>query len=240
MKVRVRYYALFRELARRSEEVILTNVGASLKDVLSEISMKYPKLGNFISSGAYIILWNSRPVSDKELNLVLDEDDVIDIMPPPSGGSIEVRLLRKEDSVSIDELIKEIKELNGVESCGALAIYIGFVKGVVDGVKVNELTYEVNEEYTLKSLNNILDEVLAKHRGVIAVKVFHRVGSYRQGDEVLYVVVVGRGRRDVMPALTEIVERIKHETAIWKLERRDDGNYWVLGDGLRVKSEVNP
>ncbi|MEM2158436.1 MAG: molybdenum cofactor biosynthesis protein MoaE, partial [Sulfolobales archaeon] len=158
-------------------------------------------------------------------------------MPPPSGGTIGVRLLRKGDEVSLDNLVKEIKELNGIEECGALAIYVGFVKGVVDGVKVHELIYEVNEEYTLRSLNNILHEVVSKNEGVMAANVFHRIGSYKQGDDVLYVVVVGKGRRDVIPALAEIIERVKHETGIWKLEKRDDGSYWVLGDGVRVKSE---
>ncbi|MEM0453667.1 MAG: MoaD family protein [Sulfolobales archaeon] len=237
MDIKVRYYALFRELARRSEEVLPIQEGASLKVLLNEISKKYPRLGSFIGSGAYIILLNSQPISDNDLERVLSNNDVVDIMPPPSGGTIGVRLLRKGDEVSLDNLVKEIKELNGIEECGALAIYVGFVKGVVDGVKVHELIYEVNEEYTLRSLNNILHEVVSKNEGVMAANVFHRIGSYKQGDDVLYVVVVGKGRRDVIPALAEIIERVKHETGIWKLEKRDDGSYWVLGDGVRVKSE---
>ncbi len=237
MNVKVRYYALFRELAKRSDEIISLNVNGSLNDVLTEISRKYPKLGSYIDSGAYIVLRNSQPVSDSDLKVILNDGDIIDIMPPPSGGSIEVRLLHENDRVSLDDIVKDVKKLSGSEECGAIAIYVGFVKGVVEGVKVHELTYEVNEEFTLRTLNKILQEVIARNNRIIAAKIFHKVGSYKQGDDVLYVVVTGIGRRDVIPALSEIIERVKHETGIWKLEKRYDGYYWVLGDGIRVRSE---
>lgn len=237
MNIKVRYYALFRELARRPEEVLSLRDEALLKELLTELARKYPRLGSFIDSGAYIILRNSHPVSDADLKTVLKDGDIIDLMPPPSGGSIEVRLLRKDDSISLDELMREVKTVSGIEASGAIAIYIGFVKGVVNGVKVRELVYESNEEFTLRALSRILQEVVAKNGRIKAVKVFHRVGSYKQGDDVFYVIVAGVSRRDVIPALTEIVERVKHETGIWKLERRDDGSYWVLGDGVRVRSE---
>ncbi|MEM2206275.1 MAG: MoaD family protein [Sulfolobales archaeon] len=237
MNIKVRYYALFRELVRRSEEILSLRDDTSLKELLNELARKYPKLGSFIDSGAYIVLRNSHPISDADLKTALKEGDVVDLMPPSSGGSIEVRLLRKDDNVSLDELIREVKTVNGIETSGAIAIYVGFVKGVVNGVKVRELVYESNEEFTLRALNRILQEVVAKNDRIKAVKVLHRVGSYRQGDEVFYVIVAGVSRRDVIPALTEIVERVKHETGIWKLEIRDDGSYWVLGDGVRVRSE---
>ncbi len=237
MNVRVRYYALFRELTKCSQEVLFLQEGCTLKDLLTNLSEKYPRLRSFIESGASIILRNHQPVSDSELKTTLNDNDIIDIMPPPSGGSVEVRLLGKDDRVSLDDVVKGIKDVEGIESCGAIAIYIGFVKGIVDGVKVHELTYEVNEEFTLRALNKILNDVIEKNNRILAAKVFHRVGSFKQGDEVLWVAVAGVSRRDVIPALTEIIERVKHETGIWKLEKRDDGSYWVLGDGVRFKSE---
>jgi molybdopterin synthase catalytic subunit len=35
----------------------------------------------------------------------------------------------------------------------------------------------------------------------------------------------------------EALERVKHEVPIFKLERRDDGDYWVVGDGRRIPKE---
>jgi molybdopterin synthase catalytic subunit len=238
MYVKVRYYALFREITKCFEEDLLLDNSSSLNDLLNKISLKYPKLGKYLESGMFIVLHNQQAVSDKDLKTILRDGDVVDLMPPPSGGSIEVRLLKDEDKVVLDDVMNELKGVDGIEEAGAVVIYVGFVKGVVSGVKVYELKYEVNEDYTLKAMNKILSDVVAKNKNIKAVKVFHRVGTYRPGDDVLYVFVVGVSRHDVIPALTEIIERIKHETGIWKLERRGDGYFWVLGDGVRIKSEV--
>jgi len=237
MYVKIRYYALFREITRCFEEDLLLNDNSSLNDLLSKISVKYPKLSKYLESGMFIVLRNQQAVPDKDLKTTLRDGDVIDLMPPPSGGSIEVKLLKDEDKVVLDDVVGELKSVKGVEEAGAVAIYVGFVKGFVNGVRVYELKYEVNEDYTLKVMNKILSEVVARNKNIKAIKVFHRVGTYRPGDDVLYIFVVGVSRHDVIPTLTEIVERVKHETGIWKLEKRDDGCFWVLGDGVRVKSE---
>lgn len=37
--------------------------------------------------------------------------------------------------------------------------------------------------------------------------------------------------------LSRILERVKAEPPIFKLEKRDDGEYYVIGEGRRVKRE---
>lgn len=235
MRVRVRYYALFRDVVGRSEELLeIDEEEASLATLLNELVKKYPKLSDFLGSGRFIVLRNSQPVSDRDLNTSLTSNDVIDLMPPPSGGSFEVKLLRGDEPLVITDVIRELKGVEGIERAGALAIYVGFVKGLVNNTKVRELTYEVHEEYTINSIKRMVNDILMRNPNIVAIKVYHRVGSYRPGDDVFYVFVAGVSRHDVIPALMEVVERVKHETGIWKLERREDGTFWVLGDGERV------
>jgi len=234
LRVRVRYYALFRDVVGRSEELLEIDEEASLATLLNELVKKYPKLSDFLGSGRFIVLRNSQPVSDRDLNTSLTSNDVIDLMPPPSGGSFEVKLLRGDEPLVITDVIRELKGVEGIERAGALAIYVGFVKGLVNNTKVRELTYEVHEEYTINSIKRMVNDILMRNPNIVAIKVYHRVGSYRPGDDVFYVFVAGVSRHDVIPALMEVVERVKHETGIWKLERREDGTFWVLGDGERV------
>lgn len=238
MVVRVRYYALFRELAGVYEDRYVVDPDTTLAKLLNLVSERHPRLREYFDSSMYVVLHNLRPVADNELSMaILRDGDLVDIMPPPSGGSYEVRLLRDDERVVLDDVVRELKGIKGSVKAGAIAVFIGFVKGEVGSTKVYELRYEVNEEYTLKSIERILKDVLSKYTGVLAIRLFHRVGTYRPGDDVFYVFVLGVSRRDVVPALTEVIERVKHEVGIWKLERRDDGLFWVLGDGMRVKSE---
>lgn len=239
MIVRVRYYALFRELTGVYEDTYEVSVGTTLADLVRVMLERHPGLRKYFSANIFIILHNLRSVADSELNTItLSNGDVVDVMPPPSGGGFyEVRLLKNEEKVVLDDVIRDLKGVEGSVKAGAIAIYVGFVKGEVDSVRVYELTYEVNEEYTIKSIEKILTDVLSKNKNILSVKVLHRMGTYKPGDDVFYVFVLGVSRRDVIPALTEIVERVKHEVGIWKLEKRDDGFFWVIGDGMRVKSQ---
>ncbi|MEM0121978.1 MAG: MoaD family protein, partial [Saccharolobus sp.] len=41
--------------------------------------------------------------------------------------------------------------------------------------------------------------------------------------------------KDVIDAIKEALELVKHTTGIWKLEVRDDGEYWVVAGNTRVK-----
>ncbi|MCQ4344527.1 MAG: MoaD family protein, partial [Sulfolobales archaeon] len=48
---------------------------------------------------------------------------------------------------------------------------------------------------------------------------------------------LSKGRKDGIEAVKEAVELVKHTSGIWKLEVRDDGEYWVVAGDTRVKRE---
>ena len=144
----------------------------------------------------------------------------------------EGRIVR--DPVDIASLARRLEELSSSRGGGALAIFVGFVKGVVDGVEVRELRYEAYEPYASKKLSDIARSY-ASREGVHAVLILHRVGNLRPGDETIYVFVAANNRVRAFEVLREVVERVKHEVPIFKLEIRSDGEFWVLGDGKRVK-----
>jgi molybdopterin synthase catalytic subunit len=236
--VKIRYYAAFREFAgKQNEDLDINNI--PLIELLNFLSKKYPTIGKFIEEGRYIILRNGYPISDDSLSKIkIGQNDVIDLMPPPSGGSsVVVKILRKEEPVDIVKELKRLKMMDPSQESGAIAVYIGFVKGLVENNRVKELRYEVHEELTLRTMKTIAFDAMNKYGGLKGVVIYHRVGNYKPGDDVLYVLLLGISRKDVLPALNEIVERIKHEVGIWKLELREDGSYWVLGDGERLPSK---
>jgi Molybdopterin converting factor, large subunit len=45
----------------------------------------------------------------------------------------------------------------------------------------------------------------------------------------MLIMAMGKGRGDTLKAVQETVELVKHTTGIWKLESRDDGEFWVIG-----------
>ncbi|MCD6444869.1 molybdenum cofactor biosynthesis protein MoaE, partial [Candidatus Bathyarchaeota archaeon] len=118
---------------------------------------------------------------------------------------------------------KRLDELSSLVDClkessdeiGAIAIFIGVVRGVSDGERVLRLEFEAHEALAPKVLSRLIEEVKKKY-GLIDVIAEHRVGDVPVGGDVMYVLVASKHRKEAFEALAELVDRIKHETPIWK------------------------
>jgi len=194
------------------------------------ISVTAPRVLEAIQHGMpYIVLVNGEA---KSLNDVLDRDCEIAILPPPSGGSSDISAEFFDGDLDLS-LLRELALRYGPLGAGALAVFIGFVKGVVENRNVMELVYEVYEPYASQKLRQLAYEA-SKKPGVLAVHIKHRKGAAKPGDITLLVAVVGESRNIAIDTLAQLLERIKHEVPVFKLERREDGEFWVVGDGKRI------
>jgi molybdopterin synthase catalytic subunit len=111
---------------------------------------------------------------------------------------------------------------------GAVASFIGLVKGVSDlGKDVSEIEVESYVEHATPTIKRICEEVRAKY-GVSRVLIYHLMGRFEVGEPLVLVLVSGRSRSGVFPALQEAVERYKREPALFKKEVFVDGeSRWV-------------
>ncbi len=139
-----------------------------------------------------------------------------------------------EDDIVIEKVINELKKTPEFERAGALVIFIGFVKGNLgNNVRVHELIYEAYKPYAETKLSQLAKEY-SKKPNVIDVKIYHKISSLKPKETTVYIFVAAVDRNTAFNVAKEVLEKVKHETPIWKLERRNDGEYWVLGDGKRV------
>lgn len=137
------------------------------------------------------------------------------------------------DKIDVNNVIEEIMQNTFMKGSGALAVFIGYVKGVVDNNRVQELIYHVYEPYASRKLKQIIEE--EKDDDVQSIVVYHRVGRLKPGEPTIYIFVSATSRKKAFDKAEKILERIKHEVPIFKLEKRSDGEYWVLGNGKRIK-----
>ncbi len=110
----------------------------------------------------------------------------------------------------IDSWIKEIKENPESRKAGMILIHNGIVRATSkDGkpVKGMRLSYDQNK------LKEIIRSIKAKE-GILEIKVWINEGELKIGDDIMKVLVAGRLRTDVFPALQELVSRIKKEVVI--------------------------
>ncbi|MET1127843.1 MAG: molybdenum cofactor biosynthesis protein MoaE [Thermoproteota archaeon] len=141
------------------------------------------------------------------------------------------------ERLSIDRIVEEIVSSTAPQGAGAIVMFLGYVKGQVDGANVEELDYEAYEPLAEEKMKQIIRE--EKRPGVLEIRVYHRIGNLKPGDHTIYVFASALRREEAFEVARRVLERVKHEVPIYKLERREDGEYWVLGDRRRLpRSEI--
>ncbi len=143
------------------------------------------------------------------------------------------RIVREEIDLS-----KESAEMLTPGAGGALVVFVGFVKGVVDGKEVKELEYSSYDPYASEKLKEIAQEE-SRGEKVLDVRIYHRVGRLKPGDPTVYILVSAVNRGIAFSTAQRVLERIKREVPIFKLEKREDGEYWVMGQTRIRRTEVS-
>jgi len=140
--------------------------------------------------------------------------------------------IHEKGQLSLFDLLKSVKDRVDFHKVGALAVFIGVVRGETSsGETVKKLELEAYKE----KANEVLDQICKKLRnrtGVIDVQIHHFIGDFSVGEDLVYVLVAGSHRKDVFHVLEEAVERYKKEVPIFKKEYVVDEegklkSYWV-------------
>jgi molybdopterin synthase catalytic subunit len=138
----------------------------------------------------------------------------------------------KKGKFSLLDMIKNVKRKTDFQKTGAIALFIGLVRGeTLKGDKVQKLELEAYEEKANEILASICND-LKKKQGIVDVQIHHLLGEFSVGEDLVYVLVAGDHRKNVFPVLEEAVERYKKEAPIFKKEYIIDEEsktrtYWV-------------
>ncbi|MCH1771643.1 MULTISPECIES: MoaD family protein [Metallosphaera] len=229
MRVKVRYFALVKDITGKDSEEIDTRC-SKLNCLLDELVEKYgPRFKALLQgqvSGVKVFFLVNGKMNVEEIR----EGDEVAILPPPAGGDM------RRGKLDILEEIRRFRATAPPEA-GSMVIYVGFVKGIVEGHQVKNLVYEAYESYTQARLKEIENEIKSRYKDVLDIRIIHAIDNMKPGDDVILIMAIGRGRKDSIDAIREAIELVKHTTGIWKLEIRDDGEFWVVAGNTRVKRE---
>lgn len=136
-------------------------------------------------------------------------------------------LAKKEESIDLPRILQTLKQGLKSSDYGAIVTFTGIVRNAAaDKTPVDRLEYEVYEDAAKSSLQAMAN-ALALIEGVKDAVICHKYGTFRPGEEVLYVAIATDHSAIAFDTLKLAVNRIKHELPIWKKEHSTDGSYWV-------------
>jgi len=140
----------------------------------------------------------------------------------------------EKGTVKLLDMLKILEKNPRKDEAGAITIFIGRAKKYTRKNEITEgLELDAYLEKAEETLANISRE-LEKKNGIVDVLIHHMIGNFEVGEDLVYVIVTGRSRKDAFPVLREAVERYKHEAPIFKRELVKNGKpYWVSEDNKK-------
>ncbi|MEN6615621.1 MAG: molybdenum cofactor biosynthesis protein MoaE [Syntrophorhabdus sp.] len=105
----------------------------------------------------------------------------------------------------VEKWIEEIKKSVSPDELGMMLVHNGIVRATSkQGNKVSGMRLSYDRELLAKALKEARDK-----EGIADVRAWINEGNLAVGDDIMYVLVAGRFRTDVLPALQELLAKIK-------------------------------
>ncbi|MFT4103931.1 MAG: molybdopterin synthase catalytic subunit MoaE [Burkholderiaceae bacterium] len=125
------------------------------------------------------------------------------------------------------DLSTEVAALRaGDPAVGAVACFVGTVRDLGGAKAIDSMTLEHYPGMTERALREICDEAVRRWplRGI---RVVHRVGLLRAGDQIVLVAVASQHRGVAFEACEFVIDYLKTRAPFWKKERGAAGERWV-------------
>lgn len=250
MRIRIRLFAIQRELVGAREVPIELPDGATVDDAWSAVAARFPVLGpgrpsvRFARNGDYA-----------DAATALADGDEVAFIPPVSGGSGEAdgdhggpgpgpagrhRILELQEAPFGPTILSDLEARLATDEDGAVVGFVGrtrlspgtpapgqeAVAARHAGRSVESLGYEAHETMAIRILTAIADEI-ADRFGVERLAIVHRTGDVPLGDASIVVVAASAHRDAAFRAARYAIDETKTRAPIWKAEWFADGHVWI-------------
>jgi MoaE-MoaD fusion protein len=219
MTVAVRLFAGLRE--RAGAEVVDVSLpdGALVRDLLA--AMASTPVGELRPGQCVVAIDREYARADEPV----PPDAEVALIPPVSGGAVADEVVRRvailDSPLSLESLAAAVRD----PRAGAVVCFEGVTR------EVPRLEYEAYAEMAEPRLRAIASEEAARH-GLCAVAVEHRVGTVPLGEPSVIVAASAPHRGEAFAGARAVIDRVKAEAPIWKVEVAEDGTTRRVGGAL--------
>jgi molybdopterin synthase catalytic subunit len=208
VNVSVRLFAGLRERAGSERIEVSLPDGARVADLLAALAGT--PVGA-LQPGQCVVAINREYARADE---PIGAGDEVALIPPVSGGEGPVRRVRvSAEPLDLSALAAAVRD----PRAGAVVCFEGVTRDVP------ELEYEAYAEMAEPRLRAIAEEEAARH-GLCAVAVEHRIGTVPLSEPSVIVAASAAHRGEAFAGARAVIDRVKAEAPIWKVEVGEDGS----------------
>jgi MoaE-MoaD fusion protein len=213
MRVSVRLFAGLRERAGADRLEVELPEGARVADVLA--AMASTPVGALGPRECVVAVNREYATADEPVRA----GDEVALVPPVSGGSGAVRRVRVTgEPLDVAALAAAVRD----PRAGGVVIFEGVTR------EVPELDYEAYVEMAEARIEAIAAEEAERHR-LCAVAIEHRTGTVPLSEPSVIVAASAPHRGEAFAGARALIDRVKAEAPIWKVEVTADGARRVEG-----------
>jgi len=203
MRITVRLFAMLRERAGADALELDLPDDASVADALAAV--------DHLAGGLSLVLAVNREYAARDQRLA--PGDELALIPPVSGGATTApHVAVRDDALSLDALAARVRD----PRAGAVVTFEGVTRDVA------WLDYEAYAEMAEPRIEAIAAEEAERHR-LCAVAVEHRSGTVALSEPSVIVAASAPHRGEAFAGARAIIDRVKAEAPIWKVEVTADG-----------------
>ncbi len=236
LHVRIRLFAIQRELAATREVAVDLAPGATIHDAWDALVARFPQLSPGRASVRY-----ARNGAYADGDTELSDGDEVAMIPPVSGGDADTRrILEIRAEPFPPSILADLTTRLAAPADGAVVGFLGVTREspgtpapgqeaeaeLHAGQVVQTLEYEALEPMALAILGNIADEIAARF-GVTRVAIVHRTGSVPLGEASVAIVACAPHRGPAFEAAAYAIDETKARAPIWKAEHFAGGHVWI-------------
>jgi len=226
MKLRVLYFAVFREKIGREDDTLSLPDGARVRDAIAALAAQHPPIARL--AGRFRVAVNQEFSDDDR---ALADGDELALIPPVAGGSDgrarHVQLL--DAPLSLDRCIAAVAG----PGMGGIVTFTGMVRGTSVGpaperraLTIEHLEYEAYGAMAVREMTRLCDELEGELPGT-RLAVEHRTGRLEVGELAVVIAAAAPHRAEAFTACRAMIDRLKDRVPIWKKEVADDGAEWI-------------
>jgi MoaE-MoaD fusion protein len=225
MQVKVRFFALHRDIVGTSEVQLELPAGTTLGQLWERLGQQYPAL---LPATRSVMFALNEAYADPDTEL--HDGDEAAFIPPVSGGQqaeFQPFAITEQplDGSALQQYVQTPQD-------GAVVLFTGIVRDNFGGRATDYLVYEAYAAMAVPVLQQIAAEAQGRWE-IGRVAVHHRVGRLAIGETAVIVAVAAPHRGAAFEAAAYIMDRIKEIAPIWKQEHWADGAVEWVGDRER-------
>jgi MoaE-MoaD fusion protein len=213
VQISVRLFAGLRERAGTDRIEVELPDGARVADVLA--AMAATPIGALRPRECVVAVNREYAGADDPVRA----GDEVALVPPVSGGAGAVRHVRiTAEALDLAAVAAAVRD----PRAGAVVVFEGVTR------EVAQLEYEAYTEMAGSRIEAIAAEEAARY-GLCAVAIEHRTGTVPLSEPSVIVAASAPHRGEAFAGARALIDRLKAEAPIWKVEVGDQGRRRVEG-----------